>query len=158
MCRLFFPLLIQLLIYWLVIAVCCMFVIFFTDVLCLVCCLLKIKEEENSLYLFSTTVRCHCQVTQTSGAVWKSRWPSWAPVPNKPTVSVDVKQHFNINQVTQTSGAVWKSRWPSWAPVPNKHVVSVDVKQHSSKKPNDTRLYKEPGILMCQVLSYTHSS
>ena len=21
------------------------------------------------------------------------RWPSWAPVPNKPTVSVDVKQH-----------------------------------------------------------------
>ena len=31
----------------------------------------------------------HCQ---SSGAVWKSRWPSWAPVPNKPTVSVDVKQ------------------------------------------------------------------
>ena len=23
----------------------------------------------------------------------KSRWPSWAPVPKKPTVSVDVKQH-----------------------------------------------------------------
>ena len=23
----------------------------------------------------------------------KVRWPSWAPVPNKPTVSVDVKQH-----------------------------------------------------------------
>ena len=32
---------------------------------------------------------------QSSGAVWKSRWPSWAPVPNKPTVSVDVKQHPN---------------------------------------------------------------
>ena len=32
---------------------------------------------------------------QSSGAVWKSRWTSWAPVPNKPTVSVDVKQHFN---------------------------------------------------------------
>ena len=30
---------------------------------------------------------------QSSGAVSKSRWPSWAPVPNKPTVSVDVKQH-----------------------------------------------------------------
>ena len=30
---------------------------------------------------------------QSSGAMWKSRWPSWAPVPNKPTVSVDVKQH-----------------------------------------------------------------
>ena len=25
-----------------------------------------------------------------------SRWTSWAPVRNKPTVSVDVKQHFNI--------------------------------------------------------------
>ena len=34
---------------------------------------------------------------QSSGAVWKSKWPSWAPVPNKPTVSVDVKQHFNNN-------------------------------------------------------------
>ena len=33
--------------------------------------------------------------SQSSGAVWKSRWASWAPVPNKPTVSVDVKQHFN---------------------------------------------------------------
>ena len=21
---------------------------------------------------------------QSSGALWKSRWPSWAPVPNKP--------------------------------------------------------------------------
>ena len=29
---------------------------------------------------------------QSSGAVWKSRWPSWAPIHNKPTVSVDVKQ------------------------------------------------------------------
>ena len=27
--------------------------------------------------------------------MWKSRWTAWAPVPNKPTVSVDVKQHFN---------------------------------------------------------------
>ena len=25
--------------------------------------------------------------------MWKSRWTSWAPLPNKPTVSVDVKQH-----------------------------------------------------------------
>ena len=23
----------------------------------------------------------------------KVEWPSWAPVPNKPTVSADVKQH-----------------------------------------------------------------
>ena len=27
------------------------------------------------------------------GAVWKSRWPSWASVPNKPPVFVDIKQH-----------------------------------------------------------------
>ena len=38
--------------------------------------------------------RCRADIlAQCSGAVWKSRWPSWAPVPNKPTVSVDVKQH-----------------------------------------------------------------
>ena len=30
---------------------------------------------------------------QRSGAVWKSRWPSWAPITNKPMVSVDVKKH-----------------------------------------------------------------
>ena len=35
----------------------------------------------------------------SSGAVWKSRWTSWAPVSNKPTVSVDVKQHFSQLQV-----------------------------------------------------------
>ena len=35
---------------------------------------------------------CTCQ---SSGAVSKSRWTSRAPVPNKPKVSVDVKQHFN---------------------------------------------------------------
>ena len=36
------------------------------------------------------------EIAQNSGAVWKLRWPSWAPVPNKPMVSVDVKQHFNL--------------------------------------------------------------
>ena len=43
----------------------------------------------------------HKPCSQSSGAVWKSRWPSWAPVPNKPTVSVDVKQHFNNNKPCQ---------------------------------------------------------
>ena len=38
------------------------------------------------------------QEFQSSGAVWKSRWTSWASVPNKPTVSVDVKQPFNQHQ------------------------------------------------------------
>ena len=41
-------------------------------------------------------------VEQSSGAVWKSRRPSWAPVPNKPTVSVDVKQHSTKSH--------WRSR------------------------------------------------
>ena len=36
---------------------------------------------------------------QSSGAAGESRWLSWAPVPNKPTVSVDVKQHFNQSAV-----------------------------------------------------------
>ena len=36
---------------------------------------------------------------QSSGAVCTSRWTSWAPAPNKPTVSVDVKQHFSNNVV-----------------------------------------------------------
>ena len=40
----------------------------------------------------------------SSGAVSKSGWPSWAYVFNKPTVPVDVKQHFNA--VPQSSGAV----------------------------------------------------
>ena len=37
-------------------------------------------------------VYLHCY-SQSSGAVWKLRWRSWAPVPNKRTVSVDIKQH-----------------------------------------------------------------
>ena len=36
---------------------------------------------------------CKALHTQSSGDVWKLRWTSWAPVPNKPSVSVDVKQH-----------------------------------------------------------------
>ena len=37
-----------------------------------------------------------CSLSQSSGAVWKSRWLSWAPIPNKPAVSVDtstLQQH-----------------------------------------------------------------
>ena len=32
-------------------------------------------------------------IKQIAGALWKSRWTSWAPDPNSPYVSVDVKQH-----------------------------------------------------------------
>ena len=42
-------------------------------------------------------VRSHQQSSET---VWKSKWPSWAPVPNKPTVSLDVKQHFNQTPIS----------------------------------------------------------
>ena len=49
-------------------------------------CWLTISRLKNSVF----------EIALNSGAVWKWRWPSWAPVPNKPTVSVDVKQHFNL--------------------------------------------------------------
>ena len=68
--------------------------------------------------MVSVDVKQHLKL-QSSGAVRKSRWTSWAPVPNKPTVSVDVKQHFNNNNNTS---------------IPHSSVislmVSVDVKQH----------------------------
>ena len=31
---------------------------------------------------------------QCSGAVRKAMWPCWAPIPNKPMFSVDIKQHL----------------------------------------------------------------
>ena len=40
--------------------------------------------------------RHHHHHHQSSGAVRKSSWTSWAPVPNTPTVSVDVTQHSTI--------------------------------------------------------------
>ena len=36
---------------------------------------------------------CQSRGGRPGRGVSKSRWTSWAPVPNKPTVSVDVKQH-----------------------------------------------------------------
>ena len=44
-------------------------------------------DVKHHVYLLTYYWDC-----QNSGAMWKSRWPSWASVPNKPTVSVDVKQ------------------------------------------------------------------
>ena len=35
---------------------------------------------------------------QSPGAVWKSRWPSWAPRPMSLMVSVDVKQHWTMHR------------------------------------------------------------
>ena len=66
---------------------------------------------------------------QSSGAVWKSRWQSWAPHPCLVLmVSMDIKQQWTRNH--QSSGAVWKSRWQSWAPHPCLVLmVSMDIKQ-----------------------------
>ena len=64
--------------------------------------------------------------------LWKLRWPSWLPVHDKPTVSVDVKQHSTNQPPSQSSGAVWKLRWLFLLSVPT---VFVDVKQHSTNQP-----------------------
>ena len=73
--------------------------------LSLICCLASedIKQKRTTELLL-----------QSSGDVWKSRWPSWAPVPNKPTVSVDVKQHSTTTTTTTTitttsslAGLIW---------------------------------------------------
>ena len=63
----------------------------------------RIKRTElcpsYSLSMVGGHIYCLCvkNSPQSSRAVWKSRWTSWAPVPNKPTVPVDVKQLFNNN-------------------------------------------------------------
>ena len=49
------------------------------------------------------TTYTHLGTRQSTGAVRKSRWASWAPVPNKPTVSVDVKQHFKSVRPSEKS-------------------------------------------------------
>ena len=55
----------------------------------------SIKGNSNNV-LRVTVEKCFCQ---RSGAMRKSRWLSWVPVPNKPMVSVDVKQHFNNDEL-----------------------------------------------------------
>ena len=59
---------------------------------------LKPSWKALSLVVSVDYVKLHSPQTHNSGAVWKSRWTSWAPVPNKPTISVDVKQHFDSNK------------------------------------------------------------
>ena len=83
------------------------------------------------------------RTTHSSGAVWESRWPSWAVRPNEPHGFRGRKAILNhahalvvpnmstdIRGEQESSGAVWKSGWTSWAPVPNKPMVSVEVKPH----------------------------
>ena len=55
---------------------------------------------------------------QSSGAVWKSRWTSWAPVPNKPTVSVDVNQPSTVWVLLASTGrGAWDEHYTgTWSP------------------------------------------
>ena len=56
-----------------------------------------------------------------SGAVWKTSWPSWVPVPNKPMVYVDVKQHDSDHLLLEwprrCSGACAVYLMPEWPAV-----------------------------------------
>ena len=57
-------------------------------------------------FIFFYHVRAVLNTVRELGTVSKSRWPSWAPVPNKPTVSVDVKQHFIIIEHSAGTGFI----------------------------------------------------
>ena len=46
------------------------------------------------------------QRSKLRSCVWKSWWTSWAPVPNKPTVSVDVKHHSTKQDTKRQIDAV----------------------------------------------------
>ena len=69
---------------------------------------------------------------QSPEAVWKSRRPSWAPVPNKPTVSVDVKQHSTT--LDKLGLKVW---WEG--PDISRHSSVTWLMQHAT--PHYTRLF-----------------
>ena len=56
---------------------------------------------------------------QSSGAVWKSRWTSWASVPNKPAVSVDVKQHSTTRTSCKAQKLCENRGGRPWLPVRN---------------------------------------
>ena len=76
--------------------------------------------------------------TESSGAVWKSRWPSWLSValrPQKP-LAYQGREPRTPPRLSHRSLALW---WPSWAPDPNKPTVSVDVKQ-TTNQPNGHKI------------------
>ena len=60
----------------------------------------------HSAALLSIYTHSAALLRENSGAVLKSRWPSLAPVPNKPTVSVDAKQHSANQPSTDCIGNV----------------------------------------------------
>ena len=60
------------------------------------------------------------------------------PVPNKPTVSVDVKQHSTRSHIRAQELCESRGGRPG-LPVPNKPTVSVDVKQHFNNDKKEER-------------------
>ena len=57
----------------------------------------RLQQSKYNMF-FKLLIQSELQ-SELRSCVWESRWTSWAPVPNKPTVSVDVKQHFNQLQM-----------------------------------------------------------
>ena len=53
----------------------------------------------------------------------KSRWTSWAPVPNKSTVSVGVKQHFNHQRLKTLTRVVGLEPDDGVPPIGHRHRV-----------------------------------
>ena len=69
--------------------------------------------------------------SQNSGAVWKSRWPSWDPVPSKPTVSVMVTVYVKLElKPSELRSCVEVEVAVLGSPSLISLMVSVDVKQH----------------------------
>ena len=68
----------------------------------------SVNDDVQKDHLIKIDIKstAHSVAKQSSGAVWKSRWPSWVPVPNKPTVSADVKQRFNQSRKAFTADRV----------------------------------------------------
>ena len=79
----------------------------------------------------------YSKITELRSCV-KSRWLFWAPVPNKPTVSVDVKQHFNIIQnstgYSELRSCVKAEVAVLGSPSLISLMVSVDIKHHERRK------------------------
>ena len=76
---------------------------------------------------------CLCRDVQSSGVVWKSRWPSWAPVPYKPYGFCGRKAPCLLTRhmLSELKSCVCESRGgrpglPSLISL----MVSVDVKHH----------------------------
>ena len=81
---------------------------------------------------------------------------SWAPVPNKPTVSVDVKQHFNHKVLFSRTGAALQAPFSGTVPFMRKAVESrcLDWSLPSGVIPG--REFQSVATVAVEVLLYVH--